>query len=194
MPYTHGGPVHSHGPWDGDHHHHHRGVYWGGYVYPYYPYYPYYPFYTGPIFTGYVDPWLFAPDSYDDSAQYGNNGGYVPSPYRDYGTQPSQPYPEEYYEGDPAAAGQAFGRGASSSMAQSGENGVSAAPAPAGALTVIFNDGRPPEQIHNFLLTPGTLTVLDAQYRQIPLAQIDVEATRQANRAAGVDFRVPVKQ
>jgi hypothetical protein len=191
MPYTRGGPEHSHGPWDGDHHHH-RAVYWGGYAYPYYPYYPW--FYTGPIFTGYVDPWLFAPDMYDDSGQYGNYGGYVPAPYRDYGTQSTQPYPQDYYEGEPAAVGQAFGRGSPSSTAESGVSGTSAAAAPAGALVVVFNDGRPPEQIHNYLLTADTLTVLDAQYRQIPLAQIDVAATQRANRTSGVDFRVPDKR
>jgi hypothetical protein len=191
MPYTRGGPQHSHGPWDGDHHHHHRAVYWGGYTYPYYPYYPW--FYTGPIFTGYVNPWLFAPDTYDDSGQYGTYGDYVPAPYADYGTQSPQPYPQDYYEGEPAAVGQAFGRGSSSSMAQGGVNGTSAATAPLGALTVVFNDGRPPEQIHNYLLTADTLTVLDAQYRQIPLAQIDVVATQRANRTSGVDFRVPDK-
>jgi hypothetical protein len=192
MPYARGGPTHSHGPWDGGHdHHHHRAVYWGGYVYPYSSYYPW--FYTGPIFTGYVDPWLFSPDNYDDPGQYGNNAGYIPAPYRDYGTQPSQPYPQEYYEGEPAAVGQAFGRGSSSSTAQGGVSGTSAADAQTAALTVIFNDSRPPEQIRNYLLTPDALTVLDSQYRQIPLGQIDVAATQQANRAAGVDFRVPVR-
>ncbi len=188
MPYTHG-TDHSHGPWDGDHHHH-RGVYWSGYVYPYYGYNPW--LYAGPLFTGYVDPWLFAPDNYDDS---GGNGGYVGAPYRDYGmqTQTSQPYPQEYYEGEPAAVGQAFGRG-SSSMTQSDGSGGVAAATPAKTVTVIFNDGRPAEQIHNYLLTSNTLTVFDPEYREIPLAQVDVAATEQANRAAGVDFRVPVKR
>jgi hypothetical protein len=189
MPYTRSGaaPAHWHGPWDGDHHHHYRGVYWGGYVYPYYPW-----FYTGPIFTGYVDPWLFGPDTYGYDNGYGSAayGGDVPAPYRDYGTQPSQPYPQEYYEGDPAAAAQAFGRN-QPYAAQPEASGSSAAPAGENTVTVIFNDGRPPVQIHNYLLTTNTLTVLDPQYREIPLAQIDVAATQQANRAAGVDFHVP---
>ena len=197
MPYTRLGPDHGHDPWNGnhdhDHDHHHRGVYWGGSVYPWYPYYGYYPwYYTGPIFTGYVDPWLFTQDNYDDSYGYGSNGGYVGAPYRDYGTQSSQPYPQEYYDADAASVGQAFGRGPYSG--QSEVSGAGSAPAPTGTLTVIFNDGRQPEQIHNYLLTADSLTVLDSHYRQIPLAQIDVAATEQANRAAGVDFRVPVKQ
>ena len=200
MPYTRLGPDHAHGPWNGhdhdhdhDHDHHHRGVYWGGYVYPYYSYYSYYPwYYTGPIFTGYVDPWLFAPDNYD-SNDYGNYGGYVPAPYRDYGTQPSQPYPQEYYEGEPAAVGQAFGRGSYSGQSEV-SSAAASAPAKTSALTVIFNDGRPPEQVRNYILMADKLTVFDPQYRQIPLDQIDITATQQANKAAGIDFRVPVKQ
>jgi hypothetical protein len=189
MPYTHSGPAHAHGPWDGDHHHHYRPVYGGGYVYPYYPYYP--GFYAGPIFTGYADPWLFGPDTYGDSGGYGDYGANDPAPYRDYGAQPSQPYPQEYYEGEPAAAGQAFDRG-STPGAQNDVSGTAALTS--SAVTVIFNDGRPPEQIHNYLLTANSLTVLDSQYRQIPLTQIDVAATEQANRAAGVNFHVPAKQ
>jgi hypothetical protein len=56
---------------------------------------------------------------------------------------------------------------------------------------VIFRNGRAPEQIHNYLLTRTTLTVLDQPYRQIPLDQIDIAATVETNRKAGVDFSVP---
>jgi hypothetical protein len=178
-----GGHDGGYGSGDGDHHHH-RGVYRGGYVYPYYPW-----FYAGPIFTGYVDPWLFGPNDY-----YGYGyGDDVPAPYRDYGMQNSQPYPPEYYQGNPALPAQdpASQQGyepqeqtAGSPSAGSGER----------AVTLIFNDGRPPVQIHNYLLTASTLTVLDQQYREIPLNRINVSATEQANHAAGVDFRVPVKQ
>jgi len=62
---------------------------------------------------------------------------------------------------------------------------------PQQAVTVVFNDGRPSEQIHNYLITPTTLTVLDQKYREIPLDQINVTATQQTNRADGIDFRVP---
>jgi hypothetical protein len=175
------------GPGYGDHHHHHRGVYWSGYVYPYYPW-----FYTGPIFTGYVDPWLFGPDDYYGYG-YGNN---VPAPYRDYGMQNSQPYPADYYQGNPALPAQ-DSESQQPYAAQTqplGSPMLSSAPLGERAVTLIFNDGRPPVQIHNYLLTASTLTVLDAQYREIPLDRIDVAATERTNRAAGVDFRVPMKQ
>ena len=184
-----GGHDHDH---DGDHHHHHRGVYYGGYVYPYYPW-----FYTGPIFTGYVDPWLFGPEDYYGSGYsdgYGY-GGDVPAPYRDYGMQDSQPYPSEYYQSNPATPQQ--DQQPQQDDPHQAQAPPAASPGSAGnsrPVTLIFNDGRPPVQIHNYLLTGSTLTVLDAQYREIPLDKINVAATEQANRAAGVDFRVPVKQ
>jgi hypothetical protein len=59
------------------------------------------------------------------------------------------------------------------------------------ATTIIFKDGRPSEQIHNYALTRTTLYVLDQQHRDIPLDQLDVAATEKANRAAGIEFQVP---
>lgn len=199
IPYNRLGADHAHGPGhdpghghgDGDHHHHHRGVYWGGSVYPYYPW-----FYTGPIFTGYVDPWLFGPHDY-----YGYGyGDDVPAPYRDYGMQDSQPYPAEYYQGNPAlpaqdsASRQPYAGQPSEAETPAVVSAASPSALPERPVTLIFNDGRPPVQIHNYLITASTLTVLDAQYREIPLDKINVAATQQANRSAGVDFRVPAKQ
>jgi hypothetical protein len=60
------------------------------------------------------------------------------------------------------------------------------------AVTLIFKDGRPPEHIHNYLLTPTTLFVGDQQRRTIPVDQLDLTATAQVNQDAGVDFRLPV--
>jgi len=176
MPYHGGsfGPNHSHHGGDGDHHHH-RAVYWHGGVYPWYPW-----MYTGPIFTGYVDPWLFAPDDYGYD-QGGYYGGDAPAPYRDYGYEPNPAWPYGAQDAAPVDEQPA------GTVAQG-------APLRQSTITLIFNDGRPPEQVHNFLLTGSTLTVLDAQYREIPLKEVNVAATESANRAAGVEFRVPAKQ
>jgi hypothetical protein len=67
------------------------------------------------------------------------------------------------------------------------------APAPASeeAVTLIFKDGRPPEQIHNYLLTRSTLYVGDQLRRAIPTDQLDLVATAKANQEAGVDFQLP---
>jgi len=61
--------------------------------------------------------------------------------------------------------------------------------------TLIFKDGRRPVQVHNYALTASTLYALDGESRQeIPLALLDVPATVTANRAAGVDFALPVSR
>jgi hypothetical protein len=66
---------------------------------------------------------------------------------------------------------------------------------PQPATTLIFKDGRSPKQVHNYALTANTLYALDGDTRQeIPLALLDVPATIEANRAAGVDFALPVNR
>jgi hypothetical protein len=59
------------------------------------------------------------------------------------------------------------------------------------AVTLIFKDGRPPEQIHNYLLTRTTLFVGDQGRRAIPTDQLDLVATAKVNQDAGVDFQLP---
>jgi len=60
-------------------------------------------------------------------------------------------------------------------------------------VTLLFKDGRPPQQVKNYAVTQTTLYVLDGSRRhEIPLDQIDLPQTVRANREAGVDFEVPV--
>jgi hypothetical protein len=59
------------------------------------------------------------------------------------------------------------------------------------AVTLIFKDGRPPEQIHNYAMTRTMLYVRDQHHRDIPLDQLDLEATQKVNRDTGVDFQLP---
>ena len=65
---------------------------------------------------------------------------------------------------------------------------------PQEAVTLIFKDGRPPEQIHNFILTGSTLFIGDRRSRQIPVDQLDLIATARVNQEAGVDFRLPASR
>jgi hypothetical protein len=61
--------------------------------------------------------------------------------------------------------------------------------------TLIFKDGRSPVQVHNYALTASTLYALDGDSRQeIPLSLLDVPATVEVNRKAGVDFALPVSR
>ena len=195
-------PAHWHGH-DGDwDHNHHRAVYWYGSVYPYsYGYGAY------PIFTGYVNPWLFGNcwsswygwSAWCDADGYSsyNSSGDIPAPYREYGTDSgSGPYPQQYYPDQPT---QPQGQPQTEPQPQPARPDYAPSSAPAAALhpqtvTVIYNDGRPPEHIQNYLLTAHTLTVFDTKYREIPLTQVNLAATLQANRAAGVEFRVPAPQ
>jgi hypothetical protein len=63
------------------------------------------------------------------------------------------------------------------------------------ATTLIFKDGRTPVQVHNYALTASTLYGFDGDIRQeIPLSLLDVPATTEANRKAGVDFALPVSR
>jgi hypothetical protein len=63
------------------------------------------------------------------------------------------------------------------------------------ATVLIFKDGRPPEKVHNYALTGSTLYALDGDLRrEIPLALLNVPATVETNRAAGVDFSLPVSR
>jgi hypothetical protein len=70
------------------------------------------------------------------------------------------------------------------------------APVHAQPTTVlIFKDGRPPEKVHNYALTGSTLYALDGDMnREIPLALLNLPATVETNRAAGVDFALPVSR
>jgi hypothetical protein len=71
----------------------------------------------------------------------------------------------------------------------------SAAPSTEEAVTLIFKDGRPPEAIHNYVLTPTILYAGDIAHRQvIPIDEIDVPATEKVNAEAGVDFHLPQLQ
>jgi hypothetical protein len=59
------------------------------------------------------------------------------------------------------------------------------------AVTLVFKDGRPPQQIRNYAMTRTMLYVRDEHHRDIPLDQLNIDATQKVNRDAGVDFQLP---
>ncbi len=141
---------------------------------------------------GFFDPYLFGyPDWYNDDnagsngaydqgmAYAGDGGGAEPSGWNDGGAAPEGSY-------GPGESGQELARGVRAPYVGGGAD----APEPAQAVTVIFKDGRS-ATIHNYLLTATTLTVLDERYHEIPLDEINLGATADANRAEGIEFRVP---
>jgi hypothetical protein len=133
--------------------------------------------YGVPVWPGWIGPnYLGDGDAYgyDDSQSSPDSGGggYAappedqgPPPYPATYSGPTQPSPEQ-----PSP----------SSATDSAE-----------AVTLVYKDGRPPEQIHNYILTATTLYVGDQHRRDIPVDQLDLAATEKVNRDAGVDFHLP---
>jgi hypothetical protein len=99
----------------------------------------------------------------------------------------SAPYPDEGYNAPGASPQQDYQRGSRAAF-----SGSTAPSVPEPSLTVIFKSGRAPVKVQNYILTARALTDLDSQHHeQIPIDQIDVTATKQANSAAGLDFQIP---
>jgi hypothetical protein len=131
--------------------------------------------YPGYLPFGYGLP--FGDDQDEGSAQ-------VAPPQPDYSNQPPDDYGPEVAANSPSPFRPTY------------QGQIEAAPVhgqPATAL--IFKDGRPPVQVHNYALTDNTLYALDGDSRQeIPLSLLDLPATMEANRKAGVDFALPVSR
>jgi len=149
-----------------------------GYGYPAWYGYSYYPY-----------PYVIDPGLYDWSTGDTDDtqGNYTYAPNSDAGADAGPDYPS-----DPGPlAGNAYAEAPPASSIPRRPNPVSAA-SEEEPLTVFFKDGRNPEKMRNYILNSRSLTDLDRNhYQQIPLDQIDVAATEQANRAHGLDFEVP---
>jgi hypothetical protein len=131
-----------------------------------------------PYSIGWLDPgYLSNPDSaFDDSPAYA----------------PPQAEPVDYQQTqyDPPSLEHADAPGPSYRPAY--QRPQPEAPLPAEeAVTLVFKDRRPSEQIHNFLLTRTTLYVQDDHLRPIPVDQLDLAATTKINADAGVVFKLP---
>jgi hypothetical protein len=60
------------------------------------------------------------------------------------------------------------------------------------AVTLVFHDGRPPMQVHSYVLTGSSVLVAEKGHqRVIPITDLDLPATVAQNREAGVDFELP---
>jgi hypothetical protein len=171
-----------------DHRERYRPAYASGFGYGLYPG-------LGYAGLGWYDPYLFdyADDSgYDDAAAYPAN-----QPANQYdqsagsigydGQQPDQgPYEQGPYQGPyqgPPIPYRVQPRAAEPPSAPASESNES--------VTLVFKDGRPTEQIHNYILSRTTLSVLDQHHQEIPVDDLDLVATQRANREAGVDFHLP---
>lgn len=126
------------------------------------------PAWTGPAYPG---DWDFG--FYDDS-------GYTSAPPASYpGEDDSAPTPPDRAESAPPPSFRpSYQQPQPDPKDQTG-------------VTLIFKDGRPSEQIRNYLLTRTTLYVQEKRLRQIPVDQLDLAATEKVNKDADVDFQLP---
>jgi hypothetical protein len=153
-----------------------------------------YPFVYGayPFVYGYGSPLAYGlpyGDDQDDTSAAQQPGYYQQQP--DYG---EQDYSPQGY--GPEAPGPQVAANAPPPFRPAYQGEAVADPVHAQPpTTLIFKDGRPPAQVHNYALTGSTLYDLDGESRkEIPLALLNVPATIEANRAAGVDFALPVSR
>jgi hypothetical protein len=119
--------------------------------------------------------------NYVDSPNYGGDPGYGDDPNDANGVYGSQPDEQSGVRELPPYRGAYIPP----------SNEPRGAPLKMDAVTLVFKDGRPREQIHNYVLNRTTLTIWDTHERDIPVDQLDLAATEKVNRDAGVDFRLP---
>jgi hypothetical protein len=137
---------------------------------------------------GWVSPYVLSyPDEGDDdsSAPPDNGSAYAPDGYADPQEPDQGPYPDQYQQA-PLPPWQP-----PTEAYQPAPLATTPAPASEQAVTLVFKDGRPSEQIHNYILTRTTLFVGDQHRRAIPTDELDLIATAKANQDAGVDFQLP---
>jgi hypothetical protein len=153
-------------------------------------------------FPYYVDPMAFVDaNTVDDTAQqaqpnapagpdYGPQAPYAGGPYdQGYAPAPRAPYnPDGYPPPQNSAATQSTAaQNAANQSAAAQDDGLDHPP-----VTLVFNDGRPPLQVNNYVLTGSSVFVAEhGRQRVIPVADLDLPATIAQNREAGVDFALP---
>jgi len=180
----HRGPYRGH---DHDRRYHGRGSrgYYPGYVYSY-------PYVVDP---GFYD---WGATDYSENEQ-GFNEGIPPdqNPDSENGPEPPNPaygdvqYPQQPQENSAPASAFAGAQRQEYHFATTAPSAPS--PITSKPLTVIFKGNRAPEKMQNYMVTSSALTNLDSEnFEKIPLDQIDIAATQQANRSRGIDFQVPV--
>jgi hypothetical protein len=135
-----------------------------------------------PYSVGFIGPDYFSsPDSgYYDSPAY---TAQQPQPADDYGPPPPEQYPGPPYPADASP---------DSSYRPAYQRPQPESPLPSQeAVTLVFKDGRPNEQIYNYMLTRSTLYIQEQHLREISVDQLDLEAMAKVNGEAGVVFKLP---
>jgi hypothetical protein len=151
---------------------------------------PYVPAYGVGLPYAYGSTWL-GPDCFDitdcsyyDDPAYGSQA-VAPEPPADYPQEQVAPPPVQY--APPVDQAEAVPPGAFRPAYEKPQP----EPQAEAAVTLVYRDGRPNEEIHNYMLTRTMLYVQDEHHRAIPVADLDLAATAKVNKDAGVDFQLP---
>ena len=172
-------------PVQGNHVHHDRGVFGVGYVGL--------PYYAGPSSFGNAWDWFNdnetaqqAAPAAPDRPDYAPQAPYAESPEEQQGYgAPRAPYNPGAYP--PPQQYSAAPQGAAAQSSAEPDDGLDHPP-----VTLVFNDGRPPEQVNNYVLTGSSIFIAEhGHQRVIRVADLDLQATIAQNREAGVDFVLP---
>lgn len=176
--------------WHGGNHDSHHGYH--PYYYHNYLYYPYYP-YVWPYYGNWgLWPWGFSDwdsPSYDTQPQAAVQPDQSYAPAADPEPEPeARPMYQPYQlEAQPAVPGQ--GVPPLTILYPAAPEQVEP------PLTIVYKDGHS-QQVRNYALTRTSLLLLDeasiGRTPEIPLDEINLAVTEQINRAAGINFRVPV--
>jgi hypothetical protein len=144
-----------------------------------------FPYYFDPYGYGNAFDWFDG----DDSGQRSQPAAAAAGPE----SAPQAPYGEDFYDYGypPPPARPPYNPEAQQSGAApqniSQSDGLDHPP-----VTLVFNDGRPPEKVQSYVLTGSLIFVTDPGHqRKIALAELDLPATIEQNQKAGVDFQLP---
>jgi hypothetical protein len=146
---------------------------------------PHIPFYGAGIaygYPGYISPGYLGSGflDYPDSGPYDASSYAAPQQPASYPTNESEAPAEQSDAMPPTAYRPAYARPQPSPE-----------PEAEPPVTLIYKDGRPSEQIQNYMLTRTTIYVQETRLREISVDQLDLAATQKANKDAGIDFQLP---
>lgn len=141
----------------------------------------------------YVDPFSFGNAWNGDSDTSQQAPPEIPA-RSDYAPQQPNAQPAPYDEEYPAARAPYNPEAQQPAIGQSAvsRNEVQTNGLDHPAITLVFKDGRPAEKVRSYALTGSSIFVAEPGHqRTIPITDLDLPATIEQNREAGVDFQLP---
>lgn len=145
----------------------------------------------------YSDPFSFGNAwNWNDNSDSGQQAAPAPPVRPEYAPQEAAPYPEAPYDqGYPPPPRPGYSQEGFPMPTQEGPAQTAAAQNDGldhPPVTLVFNNGRPPQKVSSYVLTGSSIFIAEPGHqRKIPIAELDLPATIERNREAGVDFQLP---